>query len=112
MPGAPIQRFHIYLVVARSGAMTVAELCVVKKPALFVPFPFAAEDHQTVNAKQLVEKNAALMIPDADAAAKLVDMVIDLAADDQRRNRMIENVGALAITDADRRVAEEILKSI
>ena len=64
------------------------------------------------NAKQLVEKNAALMIPDADAAAKLVDMVIDLAADDQRRNRMIENVGALAITDADRRVAEEILKSI
>ena len=48
------------IVVARSGAMTVAELCVAKKPVLFVPYPFAAEDHQTVNAMQLVNKNAAI----------------------------------------------------
>src|SRR6185436_9640373 len=53
------------IVVARAGAMTVAELCVVKKPVVFVPFPFAAEDHQTVNAMRLVDKNAALMIKDS-----------------------------------------------
>jgi UDP-N-acetylglucosamine--N-acetylmuramyl-(pentapeptide) pyrophosphoryl-undecaprenol N-acetylglucosamine transferase len=52
------------IVVARSGAMTVAELCVARKPVLFVPYPFAAEDHQTVNAMQLVNKNAALMVKD------------------------------------------------
>ena len=55
------------IVVARAGAMTVAELCVAGKPVLFVPYPFAAEDHQTVNAKQLVNKNAALMIPNSEA---------------------------------------------
>ena len=43
------------IVVSRSGAMTIAELCVVGKPVVFVPYPFAAEDHQTVNAKNLVE---------------------------------------------------------
>ena len=51
------------VVIARSGAMTVAEMCVVGKPVIFVPFPFAAEDHQTINAQVLVDKNAALMVP-------------------------------------------------
>jgi UDP-N-acetylglucosamine--N-acetylmuramyl-(pentapeptide) pyrophosphoryl-undecaprenol N-acetylglucosamine transferase len=50
------------VLISRSGAMSVSEICVVKKPAVFVPFPFAAEDHQTVNAKKLVDRNAALMI--------------------------------------------------
>ncbi len=52
------------VVVSRSGAMSIAELCVVKKPVVFVPFPFAAEDHQTVNARNLVNKNAGLMVKD------------------------------------------------
>ena len=53
------------IVVARAGAMTVAELCVVKKTRFVrTPYPFAAEDHQTVNARQLVNKSAALMIKD------------------------------------------------
>ena len=47
--------------------MAIAELCVVKKPVLFVPYPYAAEDHQTVNAKKLVDKNAALMVKDSEA---------------------------------------------
>ena len=50
--------------ISRSGAMAIAELCVVKKPVVFVPFPFAAEDHQTVNARNLVDKNAGLMVKD------------------------------------------------
>jgi UDP-N-acetylglucosamine--N-acetylmuramyl-(pentapeptide) pyrophosphoryl-undecaprenol N-acetylglucosamine transferase len=100
------------IVVARSGAMTVAELCVVKKPVLFVPYPFAAEDHQTVNAKQLVNKNAALMAKDSEALDKVVPMIINLAKDDSKQLELKKNIGALGITNADKRIAEEILKSL
>ena len=100
------------MVVARSGAMTVAELCVVKKPVLFVPYPFAAEDHQTVNAQQLVNKNAAIMVKDTEALDKVVPMIIELAKDENRQTEFKKNIGALAITNADKRIAEEIMKSI
>lgn len=100
------------IVVARAGAMTVAELCVVKKPVLFVPYPFAAEDHQTVNARQLVNSNAALMIRDEEAMEQLVPMTIQLALDDSRQLEMIRNISALAITNADVVIATEILKLV
>jgi UDP-N-acetylglucosamine--N-acetylmuramyl-(pentapeptide) pyrophosphoryl-undecaprenol N-acetylglucosamine transferase len=100
------------IVVARSGAMTVAELCVVKKPVLFVPYPFAAEDHQTVNAKQLVDQGAAGMIPDREAAEKLVPALITLAGDERRQKEMRENIARMAITDADEVIAGEILNQI
>jgi UDP-N-acetylglucosamine--N-acetylmuramyl-(pentapeptide) pyrophosphoryl-undecaprenol N-acetylglucosamine transferase len=100
------------IVVARSGAMTVAELCVVKKPVLFVPYPFAAEDHQTVNAMQLVKKNAALMVKDSEAKEKLLFTTIELAKDESHQSELRSNIGALAITDADKKIAEVILKKI
>ena len=100
------------IVISRSGAMSVAELCVMKKPAVFVPFPFAAEDHQTVNAQKLVNRNAALMIKDSDAFTKLVALVIDLSKDEPLQERLIENISKLAINNADEIVAKEILKSI
>lgn len=100
------------IVVARAGAMTVAELAVVKKPVLFVPYPFAAEDHQTENAMQLVHQNAALMVKDNEAKEKLVSMVISLAKDEPRQNELKNNIGKLAVTDADKKIAEEILKLI
>ncbi len=100
------------IVVARAGAMTVAELCVVKKPVLFVPYPFAAEDHQTVNAKQLVNRKAAMMIKDDEALAKLVPMTIELAKDENRQLEMKTNISALAVIDADKKIANEILKAI
>ncbi|MBL0272005.1 MAG: undecaprenyldiphospho-muramoylpentapeptide beta-N-acetylglucosaminyltransferase [Chitinophagaceae bacterium] len=100
------------IVVARSGAMTVAELCVVKKPVLFVPYPFAAEDHQTVNAMQLVNKNAALMVKDNEVMQKLVFMTIELSMDEGKQDELRKNIGALAITDADMKIADEVLKNI
>jgi UDP-N-acetylglucosamine--N-acetylmuramyl-(pentapeptide) pyrophosphoryl-undecaprenol N-acetylglucosamine transferase len=100
------------MVVSRSGAMSVAELCVVEKPVLFVPYPYAAEDHQTVNAKQLVNKNAALMVKDNEALDKVVPMIIELAKDENRQIELKKNIGALAVTDADKRIADEVLKSI
>jgi UDP-N-acetylglucosamine--N-acetylmuramyl-(pentapeptide) pyrophosphoryl-undecaprenol N-acetylglucosamine transferase len=100
------------IVVARSGAMTVAELCVIKKPVLFVPYPFAAEDHQTVNAMQLVKKNAALMVKDNETQQKLVFMTIELSMDTSKQDELKTNIAALALTDADKKIAEEILKVI
>ncbi|TAL43724.1 MAG: undecaprenyldiphospho-muramoylpentapeptide beta-N-acetylglucosaminyltransferase, partial [Chitinophagaceae bacterium] len=58
------------MVISRAGAIAISELCVVKKPVLFVPYPFAAEDHQTVNAMSLVKRNAALMVKDNEAMVK------------------------------------------
>ncbi|HXB44230.1 MAG TPA: undecaprenyldiphospho-muramoylpentapeptide beta-N-acetylglucosaminyltransferase [Puia sp.] len=100
------------MVISRSGAMSIAELCVVKKPVVFVPFPFAAEDHQTMNAQSLVNKNAAILINDNDAKEKLVSTIIALAKDERKQNELKENIGKLAVTDADERIAKEILKSI
>lgn len=98
------------VVISRAGAMAIAELAVMAKPVLFVPYPFAAEDHQTVNANNLVSRNAALLIPDNEAGKKLVPMIIELAKDEDRQLKLKENISALAFTDADQRVAKEILK--
>jgi UDP-N-acetylglucosamine--N-acetylmuramyl-(pentapeptide) pyrophosphoryl-undecaprenol N-acetylglucosamine transferase len=100
------------LVVSRSGAMAIAELCVVKKPVVFVPFPFAAEDHQTVNAQNLAAKNAGLLIKDSEAKEKLVPTVISLLADEARRQSLIENIGKLAVTNADELIAMEVLDQV
>lgn len=100
------------VVVARAGAMTVAELSVAGKPVLFVPYPFAAEDHQTANARQLVDRNAAWMVKDSEAKEKLVGMLIGLAGNESKQNELKNNIKKLAITDADTKVAVEVLESL
>lgn len=100
------------IVISRAGAMAVTELCVTKKPVVFVPYPFAAEDHQTVNAKHLVEKNAALMISDKEANDKLVSTVIALAKNKKHQQMLKENISTLSVTNADEIIAKEILKRI
>ena len=100
------------IVISRAGAMAIAELCVAEKPVLFVPYPFAAEDHQTVNAKNLVEKNAALMVRDNEAIDKLVPMIIDLSKNDIKQNELTQNIKKLAIKNADETIAGEIIKII
>ena len=100
------------MVVSRAGAMAVAELSLVKKPVLFVPFPFAAEDHQTVNAQNLVKKGAALMVKDSEAKEKVVPVILSLTTDEQKQEELKKNMAALGVTDADKRIADEILKTI
>jgi UDP-N-acetylglucosamine--N-acetylmuramyl-(pentapeptide) pyrophosphoryl-undecaprenol N-acetylglucosamine transferase len=100
------------VVISRAGAMAIAELCVVKKPVVFVPYPHAAEDHQTVNAQNLVNKNAGLMIRDSEAKEQLVSTVIALAKDEAKQRDLSENIGRLAVTNADAVIAEEVLKAI
>jgi UDP-N-acetylglucosamine--N-acetylmuramyl-(pentapeptide) pyrophosphoryl-undecaprenol N-acetylglucosamine transferase len=100
------------IVISRAGAIAIAELCVMKKPVLFVPFPFAAEDHQTVNAMSLVNKNAALIVKDDEAKGKMISMIIELAKDETKQNELKNSISQLAIADADKRIAEEILNLV
>ena len=97
-------------VVSRSGAMAIAELCVVKKPVVFAPYPFAAEDHQSVNAKRLVEKDAAMMVADGEVKQRLVATVIELAENKERQQQLKKNISRLAVINADEIIASEILK--
>lgn len=98
------------VVISRAGAMAVAELSVVKKPVIFVPYPFASEDHQTVNAMNLVKKKAALIVKDSEAKEKMVPLAIELALDQNKQNELKQNIAEGAVWNADERIAEEILK--
>jgi UDP-N-acetylglucosamine--N-acetylmuramyl-(pentapeptide) pyrophosphoryl-undecaprenol N-acetylglucosamine transferase len=100
------------IVISRSGAMSIAELAVMKKPTVLVPFPFAAEDHQKVNAQRLVDKNAALMIADSAAIDHLVKAVIELSKNEKKQQELKENIGKLAVKNADEVIAKEILKAL
>ncbi|WP_018614979.1 undecaprenyldiphospho-muramoylpentapeptide beta-N-acetylglucosaminyltransferase [Segetibacter koreensis] len=99
------------IVISRSGAMAVTELCVARKPVIFVPFPFAAEDHQTVNAQTLVDKKAALMIKDSEANEKLVAMAISLAENKSLQEELRQNISKLAVTNADEVIARKVLEA-
>jgi UDP-N-acetylglucosamine--N-acetylmuramyl-(pentapeptide) pyrophosphoryl-undecaprenol N-acetylglucosamine transferase len=100
------------IVISRAGAMAIAELCVVQKPVVFVPYPFAAEDHQTVNAQNLVQKGAALMVKDSEAGEKVVPAIVELSKEPNKQRELKEHIGQQKVTNADERVAEEVLKSI
>jgi len=97
------------VVVSRAGALAIAELCIVAKPVIFVPYPFAAEDHQTSNALALVEHNAAMMVKDSDAKTELVKKLKMLLQDASMQEIMVKALKALAIKDADKRIAEKVL---
>ena len=98
------------LVVSRSGACTVSELCLVGKPTLFVPSPNVAEDHQTKNAMALVEKDAAEMVRDVEAKEKGMKRALELLADKERLKTLSRNVLKLGIADAAERVVRQIEK--
>lgn len=98
------------VILARAGAGTIAELCAVGKPVVLVPSPNVAEDHQTKNALALVNKNAALMVSDADAPGILVDTAMKLLADPTRCETLRANIKKMAILDADEVIAREVLK--
>jgi UDP-N-acetylglucosamine--N-acetylmuramyl-(pentapeptide) pyrophosphoryl-undecaprenol N-acetylglucosamine transferase len=100
------------VVISRAGAMAVTELCVARKPVVFVPFPYAAEDHQTVNAKHLVDKNAALMVKDREVDAQLFSTVTQLVLDDAKQESLKANMATLCITNADEVIAREVFETL
>lgn len=100
------------VIVSRAGAMSVTEICTVQKPSVLVPYPFAAEDHQTVNANYLVHKNAAVLVDDKDVQVELFRVLTNLVFDDQKMAEMHHNLLPLAKKDANRVIATEILNSL
>ncbi|MFM7079172.1 MAG: undecaprenyldiphospho-muramoylpentapeptide beta-N-acetylglucosaminyltransferase [Bacteroidota bacterium] len=96
------------LVVSRAGASTVSELCVVGKPAIMVPLPTAAEDHQTHNCMAMVSKGAALLVKDADSGTSLVAKAIETLHDQQLLQQLGDNMSRLSVTDAADRIAQKV----
>ena len=100
------------VVISRSGACTVSELCLAAKPTLFVPSPNVAEDHQTKNARALVDKGAAMMVSDAEATDCGISTALKMVADEALLAKLSKNIAKLATPDAAERVADEIVKQI
>ena len=100
------------VVISRSGASTVSELCAAHKAAVFVPSPNVAEDHQTHNAMALVRKDAAMLVKDAEAPEKLLAAAISLVNDNERLEAMQKNIAKLALTNAAGDIAEYAYKLI
>ena len=98
------------LVISRAGAGTIAELCAVKKPVILVPSPNVAEDHQTKNALALVQKDAAVLVSDAVAEQELLDIALLLIENKNKCSELAENIGKMELPDADKIIAEEVLK--
>ena len=100
------------LVISRSGASSVSELCAAHKAVIFVPSPNVAEDHQTHNALALVNRYAAMMIKDAEASEKLMTTACRLLDEPTRIALLEKNIAALARTDAAMDIVKEIYKVI
>lgn len=100
------------IVVARAGAGTISELCLLEKAAVLIPSPNVAEDHQTKNAKALADKGAAVMLKDGEAAAKLIPVLEELLAHPERVKHLSQNIAAMAIRDSDIKIATEVLRLI
>lgn len=98
------------VIISRAGALALAELAIVGVPTILVPFPYAAEDHQTFNAKALSTKDAALLIPDKEAKEKLVPTLMQLVADPHRMQTLGENIKRFALPNAIDLIYGEILK--
>ena len=105
----PDQYANADLVISRAGASSISELCLLGKPAILVPSPNVAEDHQTHNAMALVNQNAAVLVKDCEAAEKLIPAALELIHDDQRLEALHTNILRLAQPDSAKRIAEEVI---
>lgn len=100
------------VVISRAGAMSISELALVQKPVIFVPLPTAAEDHQTKNAKQLVDANAAVMVKNDETETKLVPALQDLLNNKDKQNEMKANIAQFARPNAADDIVDIIIKAI
>ena len=98
------------LVISRAGASSISEICLLGKPAILVPSPNVAEDHQTHNAMALVNRDAAVLVKDIEAAEKLIPTALELIQDKKQLELLHTHVLALAERDSAKRIAEEVMK--
>jgi UDP-N-acetylglucosamine--N-acetylmuramyl-(pentapeptide) pyrophosphoryl-undecaprenol N-acetylglucosamine transferase len=100
------------IVISRSGASSVSELCIVGKPVIFIPSPNVAEDHQTKNAKSVVDKKGALMIREVELDTQFTNLFNNLLSDVNLQKELSGNIKKLARTNATKDIVDEIVKLI
>ncbi len=100
------------IIVSRAGAIAISELALAQKPVILVPFPYAAEDHQTKNAQNLVNKNAARMVKDSEMNEKFYNTLNELCLNEELRNEMSANLAFFAKPDATEKIVDEILATL
>lgn len=98
------------VIICRAGALTISEICLVAKPAILIPSPNVAEDHQTQNAMALVAKEAAILVKDKDSKEEMIKQAMDLLNDEARQQLLIRNIAHLAKPNATSTIAAEVLK--
>ncbi|HYR86199.1 MAG TPA: undecaprenyldiphospho-muramoylpentapeptide beta-N-acetylglucosaminyltransferase [Terriglobia bacterium] len=101
------------LIVSRSGATTVAEIKASGRAAILIPFPFAADDHQTKNARAMADEKAAVLVPNAELSGKrLASVIRELTADPARLKEIESNARRIAILDAEQRIVNLVETAI
>lgn len=100
------------VVISRAGALSVSELSIAGKPTIFVPSPNVAEDHQSKNAKAMVDNDAAILVKDVDAREQLINRAIELINDEARKEVLQKNIKAMAKPNAAEDIVAEIVKLI
>jgi len=98
------------VVISRSGASSVSELCIVGKPVLFIPSPNVAEDHQTKNAKSIVDKDGAIMLKEIQLDTQFQEVFLDLITNEEKQRRLADNIRTLAKVNATKDIVDEIEK--
>ncbi len=98
------------VVISRSGASSVSELCAARKASILVPSPNVAEDHQTHNAMALVRKDAAILVKDSEAKEKMMAEAVRLVHDPGKIESMETNIAPLARMDAAMDIAKEVYR--
>ena len=98
------------LVVSRAGAGSISEFCLLGKPVILVPSPNVAEDHQTKNAMALVQKDAALYVPDAEAPDNLLPTAISTVKNSKKLQALSQNILRLARPNAASDIADEVIR--
>jgi len=99
-------------VVCRAGALTISEIALINKPAVLIPSPNVAEDHQTKNAMALVNNDAALMVPNAEAKEKMIPTILELLSDEKLQQYLVCNLKKMGRPNATSEIVEEIFKLV
>ena len=100
------------VVISRSGASSVSELCIVGKPTIFIPSPNVAEDHQTKNAKAISDRNGAILIKESELEAQFETVFSDLISNENKQTELSQNIKKLAKPNATKDIVEEIMKLV
>ncbi len=100
------------VLISRSGASSVSELCIVGKPTIFIPSPNVAEDHQTKNAKAISDKKGAILIRESELETQFETVFSDLISNESKQAELSQNIKKLALPNATKQIADEIMKLV